>query len=116
MASIIKNSSAVFIFVIAIISSGCVSDDSPLAGSDQELQLGREIYINNCSSCHGAMGEGRNGSKLNEGALTEAYPKAEDQKQILIDGKGAMPSFASKLSGAEIDAVARYTREILSGE
>ena len=111
---LVKSTLFLSIWGFSILVSGCVADDAPIAGSDPELQTGRGIYINNCSSCHGSQGEGRSGSKLNEGAVLTVYPDIADQKQIIVDGKNAMPSFSDRLTDEEIDAVVRYTREIIA--
>ena len=34
--------------------------------------------------------------------------------EIIAEGRNAMPAYAGALSSAELDAVVRYTREVLS--
>ena len=80
---------------------------------DPELLLGREIYQARCVTCHGANGEGGTGVRLNQGRVVVAYPDPADQAEIIRAGRNRMPSFSS-LSAAEIDAVVRYTREIIN--
>lgn len=117
MAKKYANSTLILsICVLSVLVSGCVADDAPVAGSDPELQTGREVYVNSCSSCHGSQGEGRNGTKLNEGALLKVYPEVADQKLVIEQGRNAMPAFSEKLDDTEIDAVVRYTREVLNNE
>ncbi len=73
---------------------------------------GREVYLTTCSSCHGADRAGGEfmgkipslvgiGERLSEAAL----------RQILIQGKGSMPSFAS-LPATDQDAVTKYLLDI----
>ena len=33
--------------------------------------------------------------------------------QLILDGRGGMPSFSGKLSESEVEAVVRYTLEVL---
>lgn len=101
---------------LALVVSACATDvASPeVPASDQQLVEGREVYIGNCASCHGATGQGGRGSKLNEGRVLERYPEIVDQIELVAGGRGAMPAFDSRLSEAEIEAVVRYTRDILA--
>ncbi len=93
--------------------SGGGSSSSPVAPTgDPVLVEGQQIYSQNCSSCHGASGQGGYGKKL-AGVVTEKYPNIDDQIAVITNGKGAMPSFSKKLSAEQITAVTRYTREVL---
>ncbi|MGF1597748.1 MAG: c-type cytochrome [Acidimicrobiales bacterium] len=101
---------------MAAVLPACVSGDLPAAPADDaELVEGRTVYAAQCASCHGADGSGGTGSRLDEGRMAEAYPDPADQRAVIADGRRAMPAFGNKLSDAEIDAVVRYTREVLSG-
>lgn len=66
---------------------------------------GRQIYTENCQSCHGVN---RQGSAVAP-SLTELFSKLnlDDFEQVLRSGKGEMPAFAG-LSSANIDAVYAY--------
>ena len=81
---------------------------------DDELVLGRDIYSRRCANCHGAGGGGGTGPKLADGAVIEAYPEPAAQREIIAEGRNGMPAYAGALSSAELDAVVRYTREVLS--
>lgn len=62
-----------------------------------------------CGSCHtlaAAQSSGAVGPNLDETSLDAAGVAA-----VVRDGRGAMPSFADRLSDAEIDAVARFVVE-----
>ena len=76
------------------------------------LELGRDVFGSRCSNCHGSSGGGGTGSRL-AGTVTETYPDAADQVAVVRDGRRSMPSFGGTLSEAEIEAVVRYTREVL---
>ena len=85
----------------------------PDGSPDQELVLGRDVYKRRCANCHGAAGGGGTGPQLSDGAVAEQYPDPVDQRAIIADGRNAMPSFSGSLSTTELDAVVRYTREVL---
>ena len=103
---------------------------------DPELTQGKTVYLANCSSCHGAGGEGGTGRPLGEVLLTfpdkadhltwietgspEAGTPYGDPKrpggQRIAGSNGyttRMPAFKGKLSAADIAAVARYEREVI---
>lgn len=103
----------------ALSLPGCAGSppDVPVGvggSQDQELVLGRDVFARRCASCHGVSGGGGAGPKLSDGAVVMAYPDADDQRHVIVNGRKAMPSFANRLSDEEIDAVVRYTREVLS--
>ncbi|MCP4139736.1 MAG: cytochrome c [Chloroflexi bacterium] len=79
--------------------------------SDDILLLGKEVYAENCATCHGATGEGhakiQSAPALN--SSEHAWHHADGQLQRLItDGGKIMPSFGEKLTDDEIVAVIRY--------
>lgn len=96
-------------------AAACAGDPPEVGDDDPALVLGRDIYANRCVTCHGASGGGGTGVAINGGRLLEAYPDAEDQKAVIAAGRGRMPSFSS-LSDEELDAVVRYTREIIDSQ
>lgn len=101
--------------VSAIALSACVSGDVPAAPPDDPVLVeGQALYSSNCVNCHGTDGGGGVGSKLNGGRLTERYPDPADQLMIVAEGQRAMPAFAEKFSDSELEAVVRYTREIIA--
>ncbi|MGH1490927.1 MAG: c-type cytochrome [Acidimicrobiales bacterium] len=93
--------------------AACVAEPPEVTLDDDELVEGREIYARNCASCHGSAGDGGVGRKLSGGAVVEAYPNIKDQIDIIANGKGAMQPYAGRLTGQQMQAVARYTREVL---
>lgn len=105
------------VMIVVIAASfglaACVAAPPEVSGNDPELVEGRDIYARNCTSCHASDGAGGVGRKLSGGAVIEAYPNIKDQIDLIANGKGAMPSYAGKLTGQQMEAVARYTREVL---
>lgn len=78
-------------------------------------EIGKDVFTDNCSSCHGDNGEGTEGVA----PALNIYAKPEFIKMVLASGKiadsdtsvrviGAMPSFKSMLSDEQMDAVSRY--------
>ncbi len=107
------------ILAIGMLASSCAGDppEVPLGldgQPDPVLAEGRAVYAMHCASCHGRSGGGGQGPRLNKGAVLEAYRNIDDQVAVVSDGKGTMPSFSKRLIPARIEAVTRYTREVLS--
>ncbi|MGH8004408.1 MAG: c-type cytochrome [Limisphaerales bacterium] len=81
----------------------------------QTVSSGKQVYEKKCASCHGKEGEGVakmsamlktkigdvRGRKVTADTLTA-------WKKMTTDGKGKMPAFKTKLSGAEIDSSLAY--------
>ncbi len=71
--------------------------------SATQAPAGAPVFRQNCSGCHGTDGGGTGIAPtlkaVNDPALVE---------RIVKSGKGLMPSFASRLSGPQINAVAEY--------
>ncbi len=80
---------------------------------DAQLVVGRSIYSGQCARCHGSSGGGGTGPKLSDGRVTEKYTDIVEEIAVVAGGLNAMPSFAGGLSRYEIEAVVRYTREVL---
>ncbi len=102
---------ALALFVV----SGCSAAPTPeVSNGDPVLEQGRDVYIRQCASCHGADGGGGRGPKFTDGAVVAAYPEIADQIAVVADGKSSMPAFGGRLEDGELDAVVRYTREVLA--
>ncbi|MDE2751212.1 MAG: cytochrome c [Gemmatimonadota bacterium] len=107
-----------FLIGVTALVAGCAADTpavpiGPDGEPDPVLAVGRDVWSQHCASCHGASGGGGSGPKLNDGKVVEAFPDAADESQLILDGIGEMPGFAGKLSDSELEAVVRYTREVL---
>jgi cytochrome c551 len=83
------------------------------AGGDPEA--GAVVFSENCSTCHGATGHGGNG-----GPDLRTMPLAQSEEgaiQQVTNGGGGMPPFGGVLSEEEIENVAAYVaQEITGGE
>ncbi len=105
-----------FVLVVAVfaLAAAACAEAPPLPeGADAQLVEGRNVWQARCATCHGPDGGGGTGPRLNEGRVLERYPDPADQAAIIENGQGNMPSFSSVLTAEEIEAVIRYTREIL---
>lgn len=97
-----------------LVVAGCSTTPTPqVIGDDVDLQSGRDLFIRNCTSCHGSAGQGGRGSKLNEGRVAERYPDIADQLEVVSDGRGGMPAFSGRLDEDQVEQVVRFTREVL---
>lgn len=107
------------VLVVSLVcASACAGEVPPVpvgpdGAVDDELTLGREVYQRRCANCHGPSGGGGTGPELAGGAVVAAYPDPADQVALIADGRNGMPAFAGTLTTAEIDAVVRYSREVL---
>ncbi len=74
---------------------------------------GALVYSNNCARCHGDDGEGDKGPAIN---TPEKQKKYRSNSQALIqkisNGGKKMPKFSTKLSAAEIRAVANFVKTL----
>ena len=103
------------LLAIATLGASCTappavpgSDDG---SADPALVRGREIWGKACASCHAPDGSGGRGPSL---VLVEVrFPVLADQVKVVADGRSSMPGFGGRYSPEELEAVVRYTREVL---
>ncbi len=102
------------VLMLAFAGAACARPEVPAAPLDNpQLVLGQEIWSTSCVSCHGRQGEGRRGTKLNEGFVVANFPDFDAEVKVVAEGKGAMPGYDGRLTPEQIDAVVAYTREVL---
>lgn len=80
---------------------------------------GEELYLKYCAACHGAEGGGGPASAGFNPPPTDLTDAERMQQltddrllEVLSEGSGAMPGFASMLTEDELRAVAEYTRTL----
>lgn len=81
----------------------------PLA-SAQVIELGRQVYAQNCAACHGDTGQGHvlaAAPALDDSEHAWHHPDGQIQQLIQAGGQN-MPAFTGQLSHEEIIAVIRY--------
>jgi mono/diheme cytochrome c family protein len=103
----------------AVAAVGCSSASSappvpttPGGRPDVDLAAGRAVWVDSCARCHGPAGKGGAGPKL-AGVVTAKFPDPAAEVDVIRKGRGGMPSFGDRLTPQQIDAVVRYTREVL---
>ena len=80
-----------------------------------QVEMGKAVYEANCASCHGTDGKGTStGPNLTDFATTSKVSQAS-WAQVVTGGKGNMPAFGGKLSGAEQTAALEYARSLSFG-
>lgn len=83
---------------------------------------GKALYDANCKKCHGADGVPAPAMKKMMATLPTidaafmAKVSDADLVKALTEGKGAMKPFKDKLTAEQIEAVAKYTRELTKGK
>jgi mono/diheme cytochrome c family protein len=93
---------------------GGESGEEAAAGGAGNAEAGKEVFAENCSTCHGADGHGGNGGPdLRTMPLAQSTSGAEKQ---VINGGGGMPPFKGILSEEEIKNVAAYVVETIVGK
>jgi alcohol dehydrogenase (cytochrome c) len=83
------------------------------AAGAPNAEAGKEVFAENCSTCHGATGHGGNG-----GPDLTTMPKAKEQagaEEQVTNGGGGMPPFKGTLSEEEIKNVAAFVVEDIVG-
>jgi len=70
------------------------------------------IFQKNCAKCHGKTAEGRHfgGPSLTSDKTTAASD--DDLRNIITNGKGRMPKYASKLTPEEIDTLVEQIKSL----
>lgn len=96
---------------LVLALAGCAEEITLPADADAELRVGADVFRARCSSCHGADGGGGLGPSLRD---IDARLDVVGQRTVVEQGRRTMPAFSAVLSESDIDAVVRYTREILS--
>jgi heme/copper-type cytochrome/quinol oxidase subunit 2/cytochrome c553 len=83
------------------------------AGGAPNAEAGKEVFAENCSTCHGATGHGGGG-----GPDLRTMPLAQEQagaEMQVTNGGGGMPAFKGTLSEEEIKNVAAFVVEDIVG-
>jgi quinohemoprotein ethanol dehydrogenase len=86
---------------------------TPTPASAPAAADGKQLFAENCATCHGALGKGGNG-----GPDLTAIPRAKNEAHVIkqvTNGGGGMPAFKGQLTDAEIRAVAKYVTTSITG-
>jgi len=80
-----------------------------IAAHDPVLVQGRVLYETHCAQCHGVSGGGGTGPTFTHGKLIRDFPTIATQLAFVHKRK-----IGSVLTAAQLNAVVRYEREVLS--
>jgi len=102
---------------VVVLSVACGNSDRTVAepedGADRAVvQRGGEVFQESCAACHGAQGQGNFGPPLS--ASSDRIPDDDEVLDVVLAGRGQMPSFEAKLSRDDIEAVVRFVQIELS--
>ena len=104
------------------------------ASASDPVVLGGQVFAANCSSCHGANGEGGVGPKLSGGEVIKTWPKVADHVAWVHTGgtpfvgktygatnhpvpaNNVMPAFGGTLTDTQIAQVVCYERVSMGNE
>ncbi|MGR3512047.1 MAG: c-type cytochrome [Paracoccaceae bacterium] len=96
------------------------NEDSPVDAGRRDLgatlevftdQDGATLYARACAGCHGNEGEGAYGAgKYPALAANQRLGSVRYPVNLIIEGNGAMPSFAAWLDDAQIAAIVEHIR------
>jgi mono/diheme cytochrome c family protein/rhodanese-related sulfurtransferase len=96
--------------------SGVEAIELPLEPIVGDVELGKEIYAEECAACHGDSGEGDIGPALGNPAMLSLTSDAFLRYAIENGRDGTdMPSFADVLEPDQIDAVTAFLRSRATG-
>ncbi len=70
---------------------------------DVTVELGAQVFLENCATCHGAGAEGGAGPNLTRTDLSRT-----EMITIVSDGRGTMPGFAGGLSPTDLAAAVTF--------
>ncbi len=103
----------VFVAGLTILLGACGSSSTAFSPPPNEtypaeqVGQGQEIFQRSCSVCHGSSGTGRVGPNI---VMVWERLTIDEQRDVIIDGRRAMPSFELTLEPEQIEAVIAYTR------
>jgi len=96
--------------LLAAGGGGCGERHRPVLTAHE----GYPVYREYCRRCHGNLGDGGKASRVAHRPVVLFAPAFRDTvdlaalRRIVAGGKGRMQGYREKLTGAQLDAVARY--------
>jgi len=97
-------------------SGATVTTASGSGGTSGDVALGKQVYEQNCVSCHSADLSGGIGKPLNAGSPA-AGDSDKELLEVITNGVSgtSMPAWGNSLSEDEIKAVLAYIRSVQQG-
>jgi mono/diheme cytochrome c family protein len=100
------------VLLLATTSVGC----GPPRGSSVSATSGESLYAAYCVQCHGADAANDRGGANPQMRLRRAVALSDKQwREIVLQGRNAMPAFAARLQPQQVDEIARYVRTLSAG-
>ena len=99
--------------VVLLAVAGCGGSDSGGGGGGGEDKPADQFVSLGCASCHTLKAADSHGTRGPN--LDDAKPSVAEVEQRVTQGGGGMPSFSSRLSTAEIHALAVYVANAAGG-
>ena len=93
------------LFIVLLISISFFSCNNNVT----DLQSGSDLYVSNCSACHGA--DGKKGL-ANAADLSKSVLTIEEQKNIILNGKNTMAAFKYSLTDNQIDSLVTFIQTL----
>jgi mono/diheme cytochrome c family protein len=95
--------------VMCSLLFACTAISAQTPPSDATLTA-NPVFHKNCAKCHGKTAAGRHfgGPSLISEKTTSA--SADDLRNVITNGKGRMPKYASKLTPEEIDTLVQQIK------
>ena len=102
-----RSTIAFFVFFLSVVMMALSAQPAGSANL-----TANPIFQNNCAKCHGKTAEGRHlgGPSLISDKTSGA--SGDDLRNIITNGKGRMPKYASKLTPEEIDTLVEQIRSL----
>jgi mono/diheme cytochrome c family protein len=70
------------------------------------------LFRRNCAKCHGKTAEGRHFGGPSLISEKTAATSTDDLRNVIANGKGRMPKYASKLTSEEIDTLVQQIKAV----
>lgn len=99
------------LFLLCLVTACGVSDEAEeIAALKGDAAAGAMLYQSNCASCHGqdAMG----GSYDVDLVAHAAHHDDADFAQIILEGRGDMPGFETRLEAQQIADIIAHLRSL----
>ncbi|NOX31086.1 MAG: c-type cytochrome, partial [Actinobacteria bacterium] len=103
----------VFASGLALLVAACGSSStafSPPPGETypaEQIVEGQDVFLRTCAVCHGSSGTGRAGPNI---VMVWERLTVDEHRDVITNGRGAMPAFEITLDPDQIEAVIAYTR------
>lgn len=88
-------------FVVACAPAG-VSGDTSGGSAGGDTTAGASLFASDCASCHGS--DARGGSAPSIAGINDSQAVID----VILNGSGGMPGFASSLSDADVSDILAY--------